>query len=70
MLFIHSCDVCELCATSVVNGLFVTCVHDAGKDSLLGVLTNAVAAVCALVFVVIWDAVVDKQQSLLVDVRF
>lgn len=69
VLFIHSCDICELRATDVVNGLFVTCVYDAGKDSLLGVLTNAVSAVCAWVIMVIWDAVVDKQQSLLMDVR-
>lgn len=69
VLFIHSCDVCELRATGVVNGLFVMRVHHVGKDSLLGVLTNAVTAVCVWVFMVIWDVVVDKQQGLLMDVK-
>lgn len=69
VLFIHSCDVCELRATGVVNGLFVMRVHHVGQDSLLGVLTNAVTAVCVWVFMVIWDVVVDKQQGLLMDVR-
>lgn len=70
VLFIHSCDVCELRATGVVNGPFVTRVHHVGRQSPRCAHKCCDCSVCLGFYGYLGcDAVVDKQQGLLMDVR-